>query len=199
MPGYKRKNDTTVKTRKEEFVVEHDEQPQRARVDKIPTLRPAFAENGTITAANASSISDGASAMVLMAEAEAESRGMKPMARIVGYARHSQASEQFTMTPIGSITKLFEKTGWDKDSTNLFEINEAFAMVPMLITRQLELDSEKVNIHGGAFALGHPLGSTSSRISISLMYALKRYGKKRGIATMCIGGGESLAMALEMI
>ena len=189
----------TVKTRKEEFVIEHDEQPQRARVDKIPTLKPAFAENGTITAANASSISDGASAMVLMTESESESRGLKPMARIIGYARHSHESEKFTLTPIGSIQKLFEKTGWDKDSTDLFEINEAFAMVPMIITRELGLDSEKVNIHGGACAQGHPLGSTASRIVISLMYSLKRYGKKRGIATMCIGGGESLAMAIEVV
>jgi len=189
----------TVKTKKEEFVVKHDEQPQKARVEKIPTLRPAFTKDGTITAANSSSISDGASAMVLMTEASAAEYGLKPLARIVGYSRHSHAPEQFTTTPIGAIQSLLKKTGWDKDSIDLFEINEAFAMVVLLAMRELGLDADKVNIHGGACAQGHPLGSTSSRIIISLMHALRRYGKKRGIATMCIGGGEALAMAIETL
>lgn len=189
----------TVKTRSEEFVVEHDEQPQNARVNKITTLRPAFTPDGTITAANSSSISDGASAMVMMAESTAADYGVKPMARIVAYSRHSHAPEQFTTAPIGAIQLIFEKTGWDKDSTDLFEVNEAFAMVAMLTIRELELDREKVNIHGGACAQGHPLGSTASRVIVSLIYALKRYGKKRGIASMCIGGGEALAMAIEMV
>lgn len=189
----------TVKTRREEFVVNHDEQPQSARPDKIPKLRSAFKKDGTITAANSSSISDGASALVLMRESEAANRGLTPMARIVAYSRHSHEPEQFTTAPIGAIEKLFAKTGWDKDSTDLFEINEAFAMVTMLAIRELDLDYAKVNVHGGACAQGHPLGSTASRVIVSLMYALKKYGKQRGIASMCIGGGEALAMAIEMI
>lgn len=189
----------TVKTRRKEFVVEHDEQPQNARADKIPTLRPAFSRDGTITAANSSSISDGASALVLMSESEASSRDLKPMARIVAYTRHSHEPESFTTAPVGSIKSLFEKTGWDKNSTDLFEINEAFAMVAMIAINELGLDHTKVNVHGGACAQGHPLGSTASRIIVSLMYALKRYGKQRGIASMCIGGGEALAMAIEII
>lgn len=189
----------TVKTKKEEFVVKDDEQPQKARIEKIPNLRPAFAKDGTITAANSSSISDGASAMVLMTEATAKELGLKPLARIAGYARHSHAPELFTTTPIGAVKSVLEKTGWDKDSIDLFEVNEAFAMVVLLAMRELDLDADKVNVHGGACAQGHPLGSTSSRIVISLMHALQRYGKKRGIATMCIGGGEALAMAIEAL
>lgn len=189
----------TVKTRRDEFIVKHDEQPQNARVNKISELRPAFTRDGTITAANSSSISDGASALVLMSENEANNRGLNSMARIIAYSRHSHAPEMFTTAPIGAIEKLFEKTGWDKDSTDLFEVNEAFAMVAMLTIKELDLDPEKVNIHGGACAQGHPLGSTASRVIVSLMYALKRQGKKRGIASMCIGGGEALGMAIEMI
>ena len=189
----------TVKTRRAETIVKDDEQPQNARPDKIPTLRPAFTKDGTITAANSSSISDGASALILMPEREASKRHVKPMARIVAYARHSHEPESFTTAPVGAIKKLFEQTGWDKDSTDLFEINEAFAMVTMVAINELGLDHGKVNIHGGACAQGHPLGSTASRIIVSLMYALKRYEKKRGVASMCIGGGEALAMAIELI
>lgn len=189
----------TVKNRREERVVRDDEQPGLARVNKIPTLRPAFTRDGTITAANSSSISDGASALVLSTLATAEEDGLLPLAKIVGYARHSHEPEAFTTAPIGAIQKLFDKTGWDKDSTDLFEVNEAFAMVAMLTIRELGLDSSKVNVHGGACAQGHPLGSTASRVIVSLMYALKHYGKKRGIASMCIGGGEALAMAIELL
>lgn len=189
----------TVVTRRDEVVVKHDEQPQIANVTKIPTLRPAFTRDGTITAANSSSISDGASALVLTTEALAAERGLKPMARIVAYSRHSQEPEAFTTAPIGAIRKIFEKTGWDKDTTDLFEVNEAFAMVAMLTIRELGLNPAKVNPHGGACAQGHPLGSTASRVIVSLMYSLRRAGMKRGIASMCIGGGEALAMAIEMI
>jgi len=189
----------TVKTKRDEFVIKHDEQPQNARVNKIPELRPAFSSDGTITAANSSSISDGASAMVLTSGNEAKELGLSPMAKIVAYSRHSHAPELFTTAPIGAIEKIFEKTGWDKESTDLFEVNEAFAMVAMLTIKHLGLDPGKVNVHGGACAQGHPLGSTASRVIVSLMYALKRQGKQRGIASMCIGGGEALAMAIEMI
>lgn len=189
----------TVKTRRDETVVSDDEQPGKARIDKIPNLRPAFAKDGTITAANSSSISDGASALLLMSEAGANQRGLTPMAKIVAYSRHSQAPELFTTAPVGAVSKLFEKTGWDKDSTDLFEINEAFAMVTMLAINELGLDHAKVNIHGGACAQGHPLGSTGSRIIVTLIHALKRLGKQRGIATQCIGGGEALAIAVELV
>lgn len=188
-----------VKTRRDEIVVRHDEQPQIAKVNKIPSLRPAFTRDGTITAANSSSISDGASALVLAGAYHAQEMGLKPMAKIVAYARHSHAPEEFTTAPIGSIQKIFAMTGWDKDSTDLFEVNEAFAMVALLTKRELGLDPAKVNVHGGACAQGHPLGSTASRVIVSLMYALKRYDKTRGIASMCIGGGEALAMAIEMV
>ena len=189
----------TVKSRRGDTVVKDDEQPHKAAVDKIPNLRPAFAKGGTITAANASSISDGASALVLMAESEAQARGLKPMARIVAHARHSQAPAEFTIAPIGAIEKLLAKTGWSKDDVDLFEINEAFAMVPMMAMEDLGLDHEKVNVHGGACAQGHPIGSTGSRILVSLMYALKQYGKQRGVAALCIGGGEATAVAIEML
>ena len=189
----------TVVTRKGETVVKDDEQPHKAALDRIPTLRPAFASDGTITAANASSISDGASALVLMRGSEAERRGLSPMARIVGHARHSQEPAEFTIAPIGAIQKLFDKTGWSKDDVDLFEINEAFAMVTMLAMRDLGLDHARVNVHGGACAQGHPIGSTGSRIIVSLMYALKKYGKQRGVAALCIGGGEATAVAIEML
>ncbi|MBT4521764.1 MAG: acetyl-CoA C-acyltransferase [Halieaceae bacterium] len=189
----------TLKTRKGETVVTDDEQPHKAAVDRIPSLRPAFAKDGTITAANASSISDGASALVLMSEAEASQRGLTPMARIVGHARHSQEPGEFTLAPIGAVNKLFAKTGWSKDDVDLFEINEAFAMVTMLAIQELGLDHSRVNVHGGACAQGHPIGSTGSRILVSLMYALKKYGKTRGVAALCIGGGEATAMAIELI
>ncbi len=189
----------TVKTRKGEFVVEDDEQPHKAALDKIPSLRPAFAKDGTITAANASSISDGASALVLMSESEANARGLKPMARIVAHSRHSQEPGEFTLAPIGAIEKVLAKTGWSADDVDLFEINEAFAMVTMLAMQDLGLDHAKVNVHGGACAQGHPIGSTGSRVIVTLMYALKHYGKQRGVAALCIGGGEATAVAIEMI
>ena len=189
----------TVKTRSGETVVVDDEQPHKANVDKIPQLRPAFAKDGTITPANSSSISDGASALLLMSGAEAEARGLKPMARIVAHARHSQAPEEFTIAPVGAMKKLFEKTGWTQGDVDLFEINEAFAMVTMLAMQDLGLDHSKVNVHGGACAQGHPIGSTGSRIIVTLMYALKKYGLQRGVAALCIGGGEATAVGIELI
>lgn len=189
----------TVKTRKGEVLVEDDEQPFTANFEKIPTLRPAFSKDGTVTAANASSISDGASALVLMRESEAQRRGLKPMARVVAHTTHSQHPSEFTCAPVGAITKLFEKAGWAKDEVDLFEINEAFAMVAMMPIRELGLDPDKVNIRGGACAQGHPVGSTGSRLLVTLMYALKHQGKKKGVAALCIGGGEATAMAIEML
>lgn len=189
----------TVKSRKGEVVVEDDEQPGNANLDKIPTLRPAFKEDGTVTAANSSSISDGASALVLASESAIQEKGMTPIAKIVGHATNSLQPSEFTLAPIGAIEKLLEKTGWNKDDVDLFEINEAFAMVTMLATRELGLDPEKVNIHGGACAQGHPVGSTGSRIIVTLMYALQKLGKKRGIAALCIGGGEATAVAIELV
>lgn len=189
----------TVKTRKGEVVVEDDEQPLQANLEKIPTLRPAFSKDGTVTAANASSISDGASALVLMRESEAQRRGLKPMARIVAHTTHSQHPSEFTCAPVGAIRKLFEKSGWTSEEVDLYEINEAFAMVAMMPIRELGLDPEKVNIHGGACAQGHPVGSTGSRLLVTLMHALRRQGKRKGVAALCIGGGEATAMAIEML
>jgi len=189
----------TVKTRKGEHTVSIDEQPGNANIDKIPTLRPAFSADGTVTAANSSSISDGASALVLASGEAVEARNMKPMARIVAHTTNSRHPSEFTLAPIGAIEKVLEKSGWKKDEVDLFEINEAFAMVTMLSIRELGLDPEKVNIHGGACAQGHPIGSTGSRIIVTLMYALKALGKKRGIASLCIGGGEATAVAIEMV
>lgn len=189
----------TITTRRGETVIKDDEQPHKAQLDKIPKLRAAFVKDGTITAANSSSISDGASALILMSEQAATERGLKPMARIVAHARHSQDPSEFTVAPIGAIKKLFAKTGWSKDDVDLFEINEAFAMVTMLAINELELDAATVNIHGGACAQGHPIGSTGSRIIVSLMYALKKLGKKRGVAALCIGGGEATAVAIELL
>ena len=189
----------TVKTRKGEVVVKDDEQPLNANLDKIPTLKPAFKKDGTVTAANASSISDGASALVLMTAAEAERRGLKPLARIVGHATQSQDPSEFTLAPIGAMTNLFNKTGWTAADVDLFEINEAFAMVTMLAMREHGLDHAKVNIYGGACAQGHPVGSTGSRIIITLINALQQTGGKRGVASLCIGGGEATAVAIELI
>ncbi|MGB1906427.1 MAG: thiolase family protein [Spongiibacter sp.] len=188
-----------VKTRKGETVVENDEQPLTANLDKIPSLRPAFAKDGTITAANSSSISDGASAMVLMSEKAVNESGAKPLARIVAHSRQSQEPETFTAAPVGAMNTLLAKAGWSKDDVDLWEINEAFAMVTMMAIRDLGLDHSKVNIHGGACAQGHPVGSTGSRIIISLIYALKKLGKTRGVASLCIGGGEALAVAIELV
>jgi acetyl-CoA C-acetyltransferase len=189
----------TVKTRKGENVVEDDEQPFNANIEKIPSLRPAFKKDGTITAANASSISDGSSALVLMRESEAEARGLKPMARIVGHATQSQHPSEFTIAPVGAIENLFAKTGWSKEDVDLYEINEAFAMVAMMPIKELGLDPENVNIFGGACAQGHPVGSTGSRLIVTLMNALKTRDKKRGVAALCIGGGEATAMAIELL
>lgn len=189
----------TVKTRKGEVVVKDDEQPLNANLDKIPTLKPAFKKDGTVTAANASSISDGASALVLMTAAEAERRGLKPLARIVGHATQSQDPSEFTLAPIGAMTNLFNKTGWSAADVDLFEINEAFAMVAMLAMREHGLDHAKVNIYGGACAQGHPVGSTGSRIIITLINALQQTGGKRGVASLCIGGGEATAVAIELV
>lgn len=189
----------TIKGRKGDTIVKDDEQPLTANLDKIPGLRPAFAKDGTITAANASSISDGASALLIMSEAEAKAQGLKPLARIVGHARHSQAPEEFTIAPIGAMQKLFDKTGWDKKDVDLYEINEAFAMVTMLAMRDFDLDHDKVNIFGGACAQGHPIGSTGSRLLVTLINALQHKGKTKGVASLCIGGGEATAMAIELI
>ena len=176
-------------------LVEDDEQPGRAKIDRIPSLRPAFKADGTITAANASSISDGASAMVL---ASADALGdREPLAKVVGHATHSIHPSEFTLAPIGAIQKLVDKIGWDLDSVDLFEINEAFAMVTMLTVQELGLDTERVNVFGGACAQGHPIGSTGSRLIVTLAHAMKNQGKQRGIAALCIGGGEATAIALE--
>jgi len=189
----------TLKTRKGEVTVKDDEQPLTANLEKIPTLRPAFSKDGTITAANASSISDGASALVLMTAEEAAKRGLKPQARIVAHTTHSQEPGEFTLAPVGALSKLFAKTGWSKDEVDLFEINEAFAMVSMLPIQEHGLDAAKVNIYGGACAQGHPIGSTGSRIVVTLINALQKTGGKRGMATLCIGGGEATAMAIELL
>ena len=176
-------------------LVEDDEQPGRAKIDRIPSLRPAFKADGTITAANASSISDGASALVL-ASADALS-DREPLAKVVGHATHSIHPSEFTLAPIGAIQKLADKIGWDLDSVDLFEINEAFAMVTMLTVQELGLDTKRVNVFGGACAQGHPIGSTGSRLIVTLAHAMKNQGKQRGIAALCIGGGEATAIALE--
>ncbi|TVP92643.1 MAG: acetyl-CoA C-acyltransferase [Pseudomonadaceae bacterium] len=189
----------TVSTRKGEVVVKDDEQPHKANLDKIPGLKPAFKKDGSITAANASSISDGASALVLMTAAEADKRGLKPLARIVGHATQSQDPSEFTLAPVGAMRNLFNKTGWSKDDVDLFEINEAFAMVTMLAMREHGLDHNKVNIYGGACAQGHPVGSTGSRIIVTLLNALRKTGGKRGVASLCIGGGEATAVAVELL
>ncbi len=189
----------TVKTRKGEVVVSDDEQPGNANLEKIPTLRPAFKADGTVTAANSSSISDGASALVLASESATKEKGLTPMAKIVGHATNSRHPSEFTLAPIGAIEKLLDKVGWDKEDVDLFEINEAFAMVTMLAIKELGLDHDKVNIHGGACAQGHPVGSSGSRIIVTLMYALKKLGKKRGVAALCIGGGEATAVAIELV
>jgi len=189
----------TVATRQGETVVKDDEQPHNANVEKIPALRPAFAKEGTITAANASSISDGASALVLMTESEALRRGLKPLARIVGHATQSQDPSEFTTAPVGAMTNLFNRVGWTKDDVDLFEINEAFAMVTMLAMQEHGLDHARVNIYGGACAQGHPVGSTGSRLIVTLINALQKTGGKRGVASLCIGGGEATAVAIELV
>jgi len=189
----------TVSGRKGDVVVKDDEQPLNANLEKIPGLKPAFRKDGSITAANASSISDGASALLLMTDEEAAKRGLTPLAKIVAHATQSQDPSEFTIAPIGSITNLLKKAGWDKAEVDLFEINEAFAMVTMLAIREHGLDHAKVNVYGGACAQGHPVGSTGSRIILTLINAVKNTGGKRGIASLCIGGGEATAVAVELI
>ena len=174
-----------------------DEQPGKARPDKIPTLRPAFRPDGTVTAANASSISDGAAALVLMRASQAEKRGLTPLARIVGHATHAQEPSRFATAPVGALRTLAEKTGWSLADVDLFEINEAFAVVAMAAMHDLDLPHDKVNVHGGACALGHPIGASGARVLVTLLAALKMHGLQRGIATLCIGGGEATAMAVE--
>lgn len=189
----------TVKTRSGETVVADDEQPLKAKLDKIPQLKPAFAKDGTLTAANSSSISDGASALLLMREGRARELGLKPLARLVAHSRHSQAPGEFTLAPVGALQKLLKKTGWSVADVDLFEINEAFAMVTLMAIQDLQLDASKVNVHGGACAQGHPIGSTGSRLIVSLIHALQRLGKQKGIASLCIGGGEATAVAIERL
>lgn len=189
----------TVPSRKGDVVVDQDEQPLNAKIDKIPSLKPAFAKDGTITAANASSISDGASALVLTSSEVAAQRGLQPLAKIIATASNSQHPSEFTIAPVGAIEKVLKKAGWNAQDVDLWEINEAFAMVTMCPIDDFKLDAEKVNINGGACALGHPVGSTGSRIILTLIHALKRTGGKKGIATLCIGGGEATAVAVELI
>ncbi|HKA43995.1 MAG TPA: acetyl-CoA C-acyltransferase [Burkholderiales bacterium] len=184
---------------KTETIVKTDEQPLKVNIDRIPQLKPAFRKDGTVTAANSSSISDGAAALVLMKLSEAKRRGAAPLARIAGHATHSQEPQWFTTAPVGAIRKLLEKTGWDAKTTDLFEINEAFAVVAMAAMHDLELPHDRVNVHGGACALGHPLGASGARIMVTLLAALETYRVKRGIAALCIGGGEATAIALERI
>lgn len=189
----------TVSTRKGDVIVDQDEQPLNAKIDKIPSLKPAFAKDGTITAANASSISDGASALVLTSSEVAAQRGLQPLAKIIATASNSQHPSEFTIAPVGAIEKVLKKAGWNAQDVDLWEINEAFAMVTMCPIDDFKLDVEKVNINGGACALGHPVGSTGSRIILTLIHALKRTGGKKGIAALCIGGGEATAVAIEIL
>lgn len=189
----------TVPGRGGETMVDTDEQPGKARPEKIPTLKPAFAKDGSVTAANSSSISDGASALVLASAAEAEARGLPVQARIVAHATHAQLPAEFTLAPIGAIEKVLAKAGWSVDEVDLFEINEAFAVVTLAAMNALKLPAEKVNVYGGACALGHPIGSSGSRILVTLINALKQRGLKRGVASLCIGGGEGTAVAIELI
>ncbi len=189
----------TIQSRKGEVVFAIDEQPGNAKVDKIPTLRPAFAKDGTITAANSSSISDGAAALVLMREADAIAQGAAPLARVVGYTTNSIEPALFTVAPVGAMTKLLATLGWGKNDVDLWEINEAFAMVTMLAVKEMGLDEAKVNVNGGACALGHPIGASGARILVTLIHALKARGLKRGIASLCIGGGEAVALAVEVV
>lgn len=189
----------TVKSRKGETLVAVDEQPGNAKPDKIPTLKPAFKKDGTVTAANASSISDGAAALVLMRQSTAQKKGIKPLAVIKGQTQFAQAPEWFTTAPVGAMKKLLEQVNWSVSEVDLFEINEAFAVVTMAAARDLEIPAEKINVHGGACALGHPLGASGARILVTLIAALQTYGKKHGVASLCIGGGEATAMAVELI
>jgi acetyl-CoA C-acetyltransferase len=187
-----------MKLGKEEKFIETDEQPFKANLEKIPTLKPAFRKDGTVTAANSSSISDGAAALVMMRRSTAEQRGLAPLATIVGHSTHAQEPGWFTTAPVGALTKLFEKTHWTAKHVDLYEINEAFAVVTMAAMKEHGLPHDKVNVHGGACALGHPIGASGARIVVTLIGALRKYGLKRGVASLCIGGGEATALALEL-
>ncbi|MFM2044939.1 MAG: hypothetical protein RLY86_3515 [Pseudomonadota bacterium] len=189
----------TVKGRTGDTVVSIDEQPGKAKPEKIPTLKPAFAKGGTVTAANASSISDGAAALILMARSEAEKRGLPIRAVIKGHTSHAREPNWFTTAPVGAMQKLFDKTGWQAKDVDLFEINEAFAVVTMAAMREFDLPRDKVNVHGGATALGHPIGASGARLLVTLLNALETYDLKRGVASLCIGGGEATAMAVERV
>ncbi len=189
----------TVKSRKGEMEVTVDEQPMNARPDKIPNLKPAFRPDGTVTAANSSSISDGAAALLLTRRSVAEARGLPILAEVKGHASHAQAPAWFTTAPIGAITKLMDKVGWQTGDVDLYEINEAFAVVTMAAMRDLDLPADKVNVHGGACALGHPIGASGARILVTLLAALEQYDAKRGVASLCIGGGEATAIAVERV
>ena len=187
-----------LKAGKDEKFIETDEQPFKANLDKIPTLKPAFRKDGTVTAANSSSISDGAAALVLMRRSTADKRGLAPLATIVGHSTHAQEPGWFTTAPVGAIRKLFEKTNWTAGQVDLYEINEAFAVVTLAAMKEHGLPHDKVNVHGGACALGHPIGASGARIVVTLIGALRKYGLKRGVASLCIGGGEATALAVEL-
>jgi acetyl-CoA C-acetyltransferase len=189
----------TVHSRRGDRTVSQDEQPHKANTEKIPNLRPAFRKDGTVTAANSSSISDGAAALVLMRLAEAEKRGLRPLVKILAHATHAQEPAWFTTAPVGAIKKLHEKIGWSVDDADLYEVNEAFAVVTMAAMHDLGLPHDKVNVHGGACALGHPIGASGARILVTLLNALEKYDLKRGVAALCIGGGEATAMAVERL
>ncbi|WP_058452245.1 thiolase family protein [Legionella maceachernii] len=189
----------TIADRKGEVIVKKDEGPDESKLGKISQLRPAFKADGTVTAANSSSISDGAASLILMTAANAKKRGLQPLARIVAHASHAQAPQWFTTAPVDAVRKVLNKAGWHPGQVDLYEINEAFAVVTMAAITQLELDDEKVNIHGGACALGHPIGASGARIIVTLMHALKQKQKTRGVASLCIGGGEATAIAIEML
>jgi acetyl-CoA C-acetyltransferase len=189
----------TVKDRAGETIVSVDEGPGKIKLDKIPALKPAFKKDGTITAASSSSINDGAAALVLMRESEAKKRGLKPLAKILGHAGHAQEPAWFTTAPVGAMNKLFAKIGWKAEDVDLYEINEAFAVVPMAAMVEMKIPHDKVNVHGGACALGHPIGASGARVLVTLLHALKRTGGKRGVATLCIGGGEGTAVAVELV
>ena len=189
----------SVQGRNGETVIARDEQPFKAAIDKIPTLRPAFRKDGTVTAANSSSISDGAAALVMMRRSTAERRGLKPLAVIVAHTTHAQEPGLFTTAPVGAIQKLYDKTGWTTAGVDLFEINEAFAVVTMAAMKEHGIAHDRVNVHGGACALGHPIGASGARIIVTLIGALRKHGKRRGVASLCIGGGEATAMGIELV
>jgi len=189
----------TIAGRKGDTVIDTDEAPTKAMPDKIPSLKPAFKKDGTVTAANASSISDGAAALVMMRASTAQSLGVAPIARVVGHSQHAQEPAWFTTAPVGAMQKLFDKTGWKAQEVDLYEINEAFAVVTMAAMQELNLPHAKVNIHGGATALGHPIGASGARLLTTLIGALRKTGGKRGVASLCIGGGEAVALAVEMV